>query len=184
MRRREFITLLGGWAAAWPPAAGAQRSLPLIGFLGIESPYLWASRLSAFRQGLGEVGFIEGRNVAVEYRWAEGQYDRLPALASELVHRQVTLSPRDFRHGTRDESSRKGTGHLACSKDRAINGACCLGRAHARRFKLGIERDFHAVRVYRTQPLAHATSVCRQNPQWCKASRHACRANHKGQLCH
>jgi putative ABC transport system substrate-binding protein len=92
MRRREFITFLGG-AAAWPLEARAQQAvkLPTIGFLGIESSSLWASRLSAFRQGLGETGFIEGRNVTVEYRWAEGQYERLPALASELVHRQVTL---------------------------------------------------------------------------------------------
>jgi putative ABC transport system substrate-binding protein len=65
--------------------------MPIIGFLGSESPYLWATRLTAFRRGLGEVGFSEGRNVSVEYRWAEGQYDRLPALASDLVNRQVAL---------------------------------------------------------------------------------------------
>ena len=92
VKRREIITLLGGATVGWPLAARAQQpTIPVIGFLGSESPNLWASRLSAFRQGLGEVGFIEGRNVAIEYRWAEGQYDRLPALVSELVHRQVTL---------------------------------------------------------------------------------------------
>ena len=92
VKRREIITLLGGATVGWPLAARAQQpTIPVIGFLGSELPNLWASRLSAFRQGLGEVGFIEGRNVAIEYRWAEGQYDRLPALVSELVHRQVTL---------------------------------------------------------------------------------------------
>ena len=93
MRRRDFITLLGGSVAVRPVATYAQQqpALPVIGFLGSESPSLWASRLSAFRQGLGEIDFTEGRNVAIEYRWAEGQYDRLPALVSELVHRQVSL---------------------------------------------------------------------------------------------
>jgi putative tryptophan/tyrosine transport system substrate-binding protein len=91
MRRREFITLVGG-VAAWPLAARAQQPLmPVIGFLGSESPDLWATRLNAFRQGLGESGFIEGRNVTVEYRWAESDYSRLPTLALELAHRQVTL---------------------------------------------------------------------------------------------
>jgi putative tryptophan/tyrosine transport system substrate-binding protein len=91
MRRREFITLVGG-VAAWPLAARAQQPLmPVIGFLGSESPDLWASRLNAFRLGLGESGFIEGRNVTVEYRWAESDYSRLPTLALELAHRQVTL---------------------------------------------------------------------------------------------
>jgi putative tryptophan/tyrosine transport system substrate-binding protein len=92
LRRRDFITLLGGAAAAWPIGVRAQQpSMPVIGFLGSESPYLWASRLSAFRQGLGDIGFIEGQNLVVEYRWAEGQYDRFSALASDLVRRQVTV---------------------------------------------------------------------------------------------
>jgi putative tryptophan/tyrosine transport system substrate-binding protein len=91
MRRREFLGVLGG-AAAWPVASWAQQSAPpIIGYLSTLSEKQVSAQLHAFRRGLGETGFVEGRNVTVEYRWAEGQYDRLPTMAGELVRRPVSL---------------------------------------------------------------------------------------------
>jgi putative tryptophan/tyrosine transport system substrate-binding protein len=92
MRRREFITLIGG-AAAWPLAARAQQpaTLPVIGFLSSESQSAFAHRLAGFQRGLAEGGYVEGQNVTIDYRWAEGQYDRVQELADDLVRRHVSV---------------------------------------------------------------------------------------------
>jgi ABC-type uncharacterized transport system substrate-binding protein len=92
VRRRDFIKATAGSLVAWPLVASAQRpAIPVIGFLSPESPDLFAGRMRSFRAGLGEVGYVEGQNVSIEYRWAEGRVDQLPTLAAELVRRQVNV---------------------------------------------------------------------------------------------
>jgi putative ABC transport system substrate-binding protein len=107
LKRRTFITLLGGAAAAWPLTAHAQQSkLPVIGFLGLTLSSAWTSRVDAFRAGLRDLGYQEGRDVIVEYRWADGMYDRLPALLAELVRLKVDLI---ITHGTPGVTAAKQT---------------------------------------------------------------------------
>ena len=91
MRRREFLGVLGGAAATWPLAARAQQTMPVIGFLSGFSSSASLDMLDSFRQGLGDTGYVEHQNVGIEYRWAEGQYDRLPAMAADLVRRPVAV---------------------------------------------------------------------------------------------
>ncbi len=92
MRRRQFVRLVAGASVASPFMARAQqKAIPVIGFLGSTSPELWADRMHMFHQGLAETGYVEGQNVAIDYRWAEGHYDRLPALAADLVGSKVDV---------------------------------------------------------------------------------------------
>src|SRR5580692_3351865 len=92
MRRREFLGVVGGTAASWPIASRAQQpALPVIGFLNSASPAQYARMVTAFRQGLNDAGYVDGQNVEIEFRWADGQYDRLPALAADLFRRQISV---------------------------------------------------------------------------------------------
>src|SRR5262245_16164208 len=117
MRRREFITLLGGAAAAWPVVAGAQPTgkVPRIGFLGSASPTSSAKAVDTLRMGLRDLGYVEGQNIVIEFRWAEGKYDQLPQLVRELIAADMDVlithgTPRSEEHTSELQSLR----HLVC----------------------------------------------------------------------
>jgi hypothetical protein len=121
IERRKFLATLGGAAAAWPLAARAQQpAMPLVGFLHGGSPVAWADPLRGFQRGLKDAGFVGGENVAIVYRWADGQLDRLPALAADLIQRKV------HRNRGIDESEFSGDGETV---ERCGGGCACAWAA-------------------------------------------------------
>ena len=135
MRRREFSTLLGGAATAstvWPlPLSAQQKATPVIGYLGISTPGPSAPSLAAFRQGLSETGYVEGQNLTIEYRWAEGRYDRLPALAADLVGRKVdVIVAGGLRHARRKTLPRRSqSSSPAATRSGMVSSPVSRGRA-------------------------------------------------------
>ena len=129
MRRREFIALIGGAAAGWPLTARSQQvAMPVVGFLGAPSAKEWAKFVAAFQDGLRETGFVDGRNVRIDYHWSEGRYDQLPAMAADLVARHVDVivtiaPPAAAAARLRPRASR------SCSFSAAIRSSSAMSRA-------------------------------------------------------
>ena len=184
LKRREFITLLGGMvAAAGPAASRAQSAMPLVGYLGAESPTLFASRLRAFHAGLGRLGFSEGQNLTIEYRWAEGNNDRLPALAAELAQRQVAVHRNAGKPcgGTGGEAGHRNNSDRIRNRRRPDRGRprrrlAAARRQHHRRHVVECGRRRQAARIVaRTRAVSAHLCAAGQSVQ-----SEECRGQHRG----